>query len=73
MGVVSRVGCLSLLLTMSLSIELHFEPSCAVVSHIVSLVRSLSLVESGEMSVCVEVVCPSLGQSSVLPAPVLLG
>ena len=41
MGVVGRVGCLSLLFTKSLSIESHFEPSGAVVSQVVSLVTSL--------------------------------
>ena len=41
MGVVGRVGCVSLLLVKSLSIASHFEPSSAVVSQVVSLVRSL--------------------------------
>ena len=41
MGVVCRVGCLSLLLMMSLSTVSIFEPSSAVVSQVVSLVRSL--------------------------------
>ena len=40
-GVVGRVGCLSLLLMKSLSIASHFEPSCAVVSQVASLLRSL--------------------------------
>ena len=43
MAFVGRVGCLSLLLAKSLSIESHFEPSRAVVSQVVSLVRSLLL------------------------------
>ena len=37
-GVVSRVGCLGLLLKTSLSMDTHFEPSCGKV---VSFVRSL--------------------------------
>ena len=41
MEVVGRVGCLSLLFTKSLSVESHFEPSGAVVSQVVSLVRTL--------------------------------
>ena len=41
MGVLGRVGCVSLLLVKSLSIASHFEPSSAVVSQVVSLVRSL--------------------------------
>ena len=41
MGVVGRASCLSLLLTKSLSRESHFEPSCAAVSQVASLARSL--------------------------------
>ena len=37
----SRVGCLGLLKTTSRSFESHFEPDCAVVSQVVSRVRSL--------------------------------
>ena len=41
MGVVGRIGCLSLLLSISLSMDSHFKQSCAVVSQVMSLVRSL--------------------------------
>ena len=40
-GVVGLVGCLSLLLTKSLSTESHFKPSCASVTHVVSFMTSL--------------------------------
>ena len=40
-GVVGRVGCLHLLLMKLLSIGSHFELSSAVVSQLMSLVRSL--------------------------------
>ena len=38
MRVVGGIGCLSLLFTKSLAMESHFEPSCAVVSQVVSFV-----------------------------------
>ena len=41
MGVVGRIGYLSLLRTKSLSTEPQLEPSCPVVSEVVSFVRSL--------------------------------
>ena len=41
MLVVGGIGCLSLLFTKSLSMESHVEPSCAVVSQVVSFVTSL--------------------------------
>lgn len=45
-GVVGRAGCLSPLLAKSHSMEFRFELSCAVVSEVVSLVRSvLSLLD----------------------------
>ena len=40
-GGADRVGCLSLPLMKSLFIAFHFEPSSAVVSQVVSLMRSL--------------------------------
>ena len=40
-GVVGRAGCLILLLMKSLSLASHFDLSFAVVSKVVSLVRSL--------------------------------
>ena len=40
-GVVGHPGCLGLLLMTSLSIASHFELSSAVVSQVVSLVKSL--------------------------------
>ena len=43
-GFVGRAGCLGMLLMKSLSIASHFVPSSAVVSQVVSLVRSLSSV-----------------------------
>ena len=39
--VAGLVDCLTLLVTKSLSIASHFEPSSAVVSHVVSFVTSL--------------------------------
>ena len=72
--VVGRVVCLSLLLTKSLSLESHLEPSCGVVSQVVSLVRSL-------LSLLVLVGCryaltssfPYLGWPSLFPVPCLFG
>ena len=60
MEVVGRVGWLKLLLTKSLSIESYFAPSGAVVSQVVSLVRSLLSVGSGCLYMRVAVIIPSL-------------
>ena len=58
--VMGRIGCLSLLLTVSLSMESHFKPSCATVSQVVSFVRSLLSLST------------SLGCRWVLTSPSLL-
>ena len=67
-----RAGCLSLLLLKSLSMASHFELSSAVVSQVVSLVRSLlSLLD---LSGCKYMLRSSthLGWSSSFPVPFLL-
>ena len=60
-GVVGRVGCLSLLFMKSLSTASHSDLSSAVVSQVMSLVRSLSSVGSVWSFIDVEVVFPYLG------------
>ena len=71
--VVGRIGCLSLLLTKSLSAESHSEPSC-VVREPSRVVREVFLAsdDSWWLWACMDVVFPSLGRSSLLPIPFLL-
>ena len=72
--VVGRAGCLSLLFMKSLSIASHFAVSSAVVSQVMSLVRSLlSLLVLSGCKKLFEVVLPSLGWSSLFAVTFLLG